>query len=139
MIRRPPRSTRTDTLFPYPTLFRSTRNPPSSPPLSRTGGAGLLRVVFRHHLPDRRMPRLVGGPNHPEAFPDAVRLHPPGDGKQGADRMLAQARGEGDLAPRRRPGGIETGRTAALAPMAGDGFGHPPHLRRRRTAPGPHG
>src|SRR3546814_8112182 len=25
MIRRPPRSTRTDTLFPYPTLFRSTR------------------------------------------------------------------------------------------------------------------
>src|SRR3546814_4273228 len=28
MIRRPPRSTRTDTLFPYPTLFRSTRLPP---------------------------------------------------------------------------------------------------------------
>src|SRR3546814_17200061 len=28
MLRRPPRSTRTDTLFPYPTLFRSTR--PSS-------------------------------------------------------------------------------------------------------------
>src|SRR3546814_8026532 len=25
MIRRPPRSTRTDTLFPYPTLFRSDR------------------------------------------------------------------------------------------------------------------
>src|SRR3546814_15923388 len=31
MIRRPPRSTRTDTLFPYTTLFRSsrTRSPPS--------------------------------------------------------------------------------------------------------------
>src|SRR3546814_15222635 len=27
MIRRPPRSTRTDTLFPYTTLFRSGRNP----------------------------------------------------------------------------------------------------------------
>src|SRR3546814_12111385 len=26
MIRRPPRSTRTDTLFPYPTLFRSARS-----------------------------------------------------------------------------------------------------------------
>src|SRR3546814_18685837 len=25
MVRRPPRSTRTDTLFPYPTLFRSTK------------------------------------------------------------------------------------------------------------------
>src|SRR3546814_10595761 len=29
MIRRPPRSTRTDTLFPYTTLFRSTAGPPS--------------------------------------------------------------------------------------------------------------
>src|SRR3546814_8096252 len=28
MIRRPPRSTRTDTLFPYTTLFRSLRRPP---------------------------------------------------------------------------------------------------------------
>src|SRR3546814_12481747 len=27
MIRRPPRSTRTDTLFPYTTLFRSSENP----------------------------------------------------------------------------------------------------------------
>src|SRR3546814_16179736 len=33
MIRRPPRSTRTDTLFPYTTLFRSRR------------GVGLLRFV----------------------------------------------------------------------------------------------
>src|SRR3546814_10898948 len=35
MIRRPPRSTRTDTLFPYPTLFRSRRL------LQAAGGAGL--------------------------------------------------------------------------------------------------
>src|SRR3546814_5621366 len=31
MIRRPPRSTRTDTLFPYTTLFRSDRNRTQSP------------------------------------------------------------------------------------------------------------
>src|SRR3546814_10200811 len=31
MIRRPPRSTRTDTLFPYTTLFRSLRPSPISP------------------------------------------------------------------------------------------------------------
>src|SRR3546814_16378270 len=31
MIRRPPRSTRTDTLFPYTTLFRSRVRPASSP------------------------------------------------------------------------------------------------------------
>src|SRR3546814_8879779 len=30
MIRRPPRSTRTDTLFPYTTLFRSHRPPPGT-------------------------------------------------------------------------------------------------------------
>src|SRR3546814_17317317 len=32
MIRRPPRSTRTDTLFPYTTLFRSRGNPVSDDP-----------------------------------------------------------------------------------------------------------
>src|SRR3546814_11558343 len=32
MIRRPPRSTRTDTLFPYTTLFRSLKQAPPSPP-----------------------------------------------------------------------------------------------------------
>src|SRR3546814_8382816 len=32
MIRRPPRSTRTDTLFPYTTLFRSSRRDSASPP-----------------------------------------------------------------------------------------------------------
>src|SRR3546814_6435394 len=31
MIRRPPRSTRTDTLFPYTTLFRSRRRPSTTP------------------------------------------------------------------------------------------------------------
>src|SRR3546814_9746118 len=30
MIRRPPRSTRTDTLFPYTTLFRSSRSDPQA-------------------------------------------------------------------------------------------------------------
>src|SRR3546814_4958084 len=38
MIRRPPRSTRTDTLFPYTTLFRSDRNRAAQPP-----GPGLPR------------------------------------------------------------------------------------------------
>src|SRR3546814_5977868 len=37
MIRRPPRSTRTDTLFPYTTLFRS-RNLQSQPDLLETVG-----------------------------------------------------------------------------------------------------
>src|SRR3546814_19658496 len=38
MLLRPPRSTRTDTLFPYTTLFRSSR-----PPADRLAGFGFLR------------------------------------------------------------------------------------------------
>src|SRR3546814_9258982 len=43
MLRRPPRSTRTDTLFPYTTLFRSGRFPwvqPWGHPEGKGGGAG---------------------------------------------------------------------------------------------------
>src|SRR3546814_9457523 len=40
MIRRPPRSTRTDTLFPYTTLFRSQGSPHSR---SSTPGGGAVR------------------------------------------------------------------------------------------------
>src|SRR3546814_11912336 len=35
MIRRPPSSTRTDTLFPYTTLFRSKRDAPAPPPATQ--------------------------------------------------------------------------------------------------------
>src|SRR3546814_3805426 len=46
MIRRPPRSTRTDTLFPYTTLFRS------------GGGRGAARIPEAHHR--SRLSRLEG-------------------------------------------------------------------------------
>src|SRR3546814_957234 len=42
MIRRPPRSTRTDTLFPYTTLFRSP-GPENDRPFSPTAGQGQRR------------------------------------------------------------------------------------------------
>src|SRR3546814_5742245 len=42
MIRRPPRSTRTDTLFPYTTLFRSGRFDQRQPLLEALGGFGVL-------------------------------------------------------------------------------------------------
>src|SRR3546814_12074291 len=51
MIRRPPRSTRTDTLFPYTTLFRSPDRQHTAargPSGSREGtGQGALRAVHR--------------------------------------------------------------------------------------------
>src|SRR3546814_10095298 len=45
MIRRPPRSTRTDTLFPYTTLFRSPWTTPEAEMDVRPGGAS--RIVMR--------------------------------------------------------------------------------------------
>src|SRR3546814_708079 len=62
MIRRPPRSTRTDTLFPYTTLFRSQVVP--------LGGAG----------PGYREVRLARRAGHDVVEPEAAaRLQHPGD------------------------------------------------------------
>src|SRR3546814_9865105 len=55
MIRRPARATRTDTLFPYTTLFRSARI------FAETGVKRLFRQILRlliRHQPRERMIRL---------------------------------------------------------------------------------
>src|SRR3546814_20094591 len=44
MIRRPPRSTRTDTLFPYTTLFRSNCSRPSSSTIRSAGGQSVSKA-----------------------------------------------------------------------------------------------
>src|SRR3546814_10118979 len=62
MIRRPPRSTRTDTLFPYTTLFRSAGGFPEVS--RRTAGRGLVASLppegrkrpYRRYLPLRQQP-----------------------------------------------------------------------------------
>src|SRR3546814_7800874 len=54
MIRRPPRSTRTDTLFPYPTLVRSHARPAR---LQAAGPRGLPGSQSRRRAPDQS-----GGP-----------------------------------------------------------------------------
>src|SRR3546814_10506449 len=56
MIRRPPRSTRTDTLFPYTTLFRSCRRDEQPwHDLHRGGGEGQYP---RRPVPPRKKPGL---------------------------------------------------------------------------------
>src|SRR3546814_1970408 len=63
MIRRPPRSTRTDTLFPYTTLFRSPRAPSPGP----ASGVN-SHVDWLHHAgcslppPGKRAHHPGGGP-----------------------------------------------------------------------------
>src|SRR3546814_3238234 len=49
MIRRPPRSTRTDTLFPYTTLFRSDHDGPLAALLHRLQAKHILQV--NHGMP----------------------------------------------------------------------------------------
>src|SRR3546814_13439075 len=63
MIRRPPRSTRTDTLFPYTTLFRSA-GPGQRADDPGAGSAGVQPVPDRARLrglPFRRLRRPVAG------------------------------------------------------------------------------
>src|SRR3546814_4016705 len=73
MIRRPPRSTRTDTLFPYTTLFRSRRR-------ERLDRVELEVVddVAHHELPGGSAPR--GPPTRlpaiPPPTPDRSEEHP---------------------------------------------------------------
>src|SRR3546814_19860170 len=59
MIRRPPRSTRTDTLFPYTTLFRSVQTQPT-----RTPGLASQKIARPHCfaailLQERLQPRVL--------------------------------------------------------------------------------
>src|SRR3546814_1678979 len=67
MIRRPPRSTRTDTLFPYTTLFRSR-------PLREAEGHCGRHLARRWRAPDRA-PEDGGNPaqRQPDPHPQPVR------------------------------------------------------------------
>src|SRR3546814_13775845 len=84
MIRRPPRSTRTDTLFPYTTLFRS----------HPAAGAGARR---RPHAAAPRRGRVEGAPREP--------AHPRRAAGRAASVILAGLAGGG----RRAAGGVAAG------------------------------
>src|SRR3546814_16427534 len=89
-IRRPPRSTRTDPLVPYTTLFRSGRRP------------------VRAGDPEEHADRGALGPLRGEAALGAVHGRPGGHaGRPDQRRMAAGAAGRGRAldAPRHRPPG----------------------------------
>src|SRR3546814_3828041 len=88
MLRRPPRSTLTDTLCPYTTLFRSQLR--RSQPVDRRDGAGFSPTLHAGRFPERGVPRhehaaLV----HKDA---ADRRHVPSNGReQGQTRESARS------------------------------------------------
>src|SRR3546814_14616779 len=129
MVRRPPRSTRTDTLVPYTTLFRS------RPPVRPVGGSGHLRPHGDHcprprgklagvrragHCPaPRRLPaesglltaRVAAGREPPAAAAQAARLAPPCAG-----RTVRRPRPPATAAarpPRKAPCGARGGQSAS--------------------------
>src|SRR3546814_17020426 len=124
MIRRPPRSTRTDPLFPYTTLFRSPRPRPSVPPHLRSAdhhhggpggdGAGLLHG---HHPPlHRRGGRRLGRPvavaaERPHAVDPAAHFRP----------ALAGRPHAGAVDSRRGTGGAGIVPRVPPTPPGGDG------------------
>src|SRR3546814_11157179 len=72
MIRRPPRSTRTDTLFPYTTLFRSLiprmRNHPKDRHVVACAAAGAAAYIVTGNLKDfRQLPDGIEA-IHPDTF-----------------------------------------------------------------------
>src|SRR3546814_5955476 len=90
MIRRPPRSTRTDTLFPYTTLFRSEDDQgPTAVPDPVAGAidalAGLLQAAHGLFRGAITTPRGEGDRDQP-----ALTDHP---GDRGAHRLGRQAYG----------------------------------------------
>src|SRR3546814_17683660 len=95
MIRRPPRSTRTDTLFPYTTLFRSGRG---SRRLAVGAEADLLDPRLRGGqarlaMRAQRVAALVKGHRFLQA--DVAAFEPPDDRFQLSPRRLERQRADG--------------------------------------------
>src|SRR3546814_6898580 len=119
MIRRPPRSTRTDTLLPYTTLFRSvSKGSPTWRPLPRSEPPSLV-APCRHRV-------LAAVPRH-AAADDQQR--PPG---HAADRARHRLRLHTDR-DRLHAGGLSAGRAVRLRGDAADRRPRRPHSLLRRA------
>src|SRR3546814_853287 len=136
MIRRPPRSTRTDTLFPYTTLFRSALPVQCR---ARVAGARGAAQVFGQRVDDRarrpgapgrtRARRPTRGQGHARTATRTPRQHHlgPGGVRRGVGagelRLRAVAAGEPGAVRRRRRGREPGAGAIGAAGTAGDRIG----------------
>src|SRR3546814_3276237 len=77
MLRRPPRSTRTDTLFPYTTLFRSARDRDWSSKIKARCAerTAPMRIgLAQHHNGDRHRARAVRSEEHTSELQSLMRI-----------------------------------------------------------------
>src|SRR3546814_15564365 len=97
MIRRPPRSTRTDTLFPYTALFRSAN-------LVAAIAGGLNNPSVKARLDEMETERAVFAAESAKPAPATIHMHPGAASLWRAKiRALWAALGEGDGAASKRP------------------------------------
>src|SRR3546814_18481795 len=105
MIRRPPRSTRTDTLFPYTTLFRSLRGERTGGWLFDSAHRALRSVAERYRAADRRDDPRDGARDPPGSLPVV-----PGAGRPAAAAVLGFDDRRGPQLPVFRPVGGDRAR-----------------------------
>src|SRR3546814_14578855 len=97
MIRRPPRSTRTDTLFPYTTLFRSQAGALDSPPIPVSSPAPEYpRASLRRRESGNVLLRVHVGPDGAPRSIDLIS----GSGSRRLDRAATDAVREWRFRPR---------------------------------------
>src|SRR3546814_15223927 len=113
MIRRPPRSTRTNTLFPHTTLFRSRQG--------RVGGAGARQQAGLHHPRARLEPRQQ--PRHKRDDPGIVAATSAGRGRvEEADIVVVGGGSGGSATAGRLSGGGQYSVAILEAGGANDGI-----------------
>src|SRR3546814_17122394 len=124
MIRRPPRSTRTDTLFPYTTLFRSNpRQPEAGRELTAVhGAAGEARLLRVLHDEEPEGLGVGEGPAHDLGVLHRLQAVGEGDGA-----VLGPQPHLGDLAafPVPRDGGVSVDLDALHLAGAARNHTHP--------------
>src|SRR3546814_7688591 len=123
MIRRPPRSTRTDTLFPYTTLVRSRRDEgpaPAAPLRLGRGPRGDCRDRIGCSCADQ-----LGGRRH---------RRPRGGGDRLFDRRAAPARPDGGVAVLLNGGPEPARRARSVTPRSEEPTSEIPSLMRRSYA-----
>src|SRR3546814_12303599 len=132
MIRRPPRSTRTDTLFPYTTLFRSRLRHRIAERARRAGAIEILRdqraetlLPLAARIGDDALDRLTGDEAHDE---DAV-ARDAGIDREAEDRHLRGARDRRDRLPILAELRAEDQVLAFCHPFAPRPGGAPPGIR----------